>query len=373
MRVDLLQYSLAPESIAQVPSADPLAARLLDIPATGPTVDRHVRDLPDHIPAGAIVVVNDTRVLPARLLGQKVGTGGKAEVFLVRRAQGSSNEQAGGVERWWALGKSSKGLRPGMTVMSGDLLIRVVERQAELYLVELALTGEAITKGVASVALGVERSGHVPLPPYIRRTDDALDRQRYQTMFARVPGAVAAPTAGLHLTPELVLRLEERGCRIAHVTLHVGLGTFQPVTVADFDDHPMHEEVYEVPLATAETIARGRKDGREVVAIGTTVVRALESARDPACAGLVLPGAGETRLLIQPGYRFSVVDRLFTNFHLPGSTLLALVAAFGGTDRVLAAYNDAQRRGFRFFSYGDAMLLEPRPEARGRRRTHETP
>jgi len=200
----------------------------------------------------------------------------------------------------------------------------------------------------------------VPLPPYIHRADAKSDRTRYQTVYAREPGAVAAPTAGLHLTDALLERMSRRGIEVARVTLHVGLGTFQPVTVDDLDDHPMHTEAYRVPPETADAVRRARERGAEVIAIGTTSVRALESAKDPEREGYVLAREGETRLLIQPGYRFSVVDRLLTNFHLPQSTLLALVSAFAGLTRVLESYRVAVEERYRFYSYGDAMLLRRR-------------
>jgi S-adenosylmethionine:tRNA ribosyltransferase-isomerase len=203
----------------------------------------------------------------------------------------------------------------------------------------------------------------MPLPPYLRRDDEPSDRERYQTIFADKLGAIAAPTAGLHLTERLFAELTAAGVRTAKVTLHVGLGTFQPVTVDDLDDHPMHSERFEIPEATAAAIAETRAGGGKVIAVGTTVVRALESAACPTHRGLVLPVAGETRLLIQPGYDFRVVDALMTNFHLPGSTLLALVSAFGGTNNVRAAYDAAIAERYRFYSYGDAMLLE-RAQAR---------
>jgi len=208
-----------------------------------------------------------------------------------------------------------------------------------------------------SVDDAIKEHGRVPLPPYIRREDDARDRDRYQTIFAEHDGAIAAPTAGLHLTTELVAEMRSRGVTFAEVTLHVGLGTFQPVTVDDLDAHPMHAEKLCVSEKTALAIARARERRAKVVAIGTTTVRALESAADPARRGFVLPTSGVTRLLIQPGYAFSVVDMLMTNFHLPRSTLLALVCAFGGMEPVLTAYADAVRQNYRFFSYGDAMWL----------------
>ena len=353
MRVDLLHYDLPPGSIAQVPAEDRLSARLLDLPADGAPAHLHVRDLPERVPEGAVVVVNDTRVLPARLLGRKRGSGGKAEILLLRRASAAE----GAVERWSALGKASKGMRPGTAIDCGEIEALVTARGEPTLEVELSVRRGTVTEAI-------HRSGHVPLPPYIRRGDVAADRDRYQTMFARVDGAVAAPTAGLHLTPELVARLAARRCTLTAVTLHVGLGTFQPVGVPDLDDHVMHSEAFDVPEEAARAIADARGRGVPVVAIGTTVVRALEAAADPASPGHVRVGPGETRLLIQPGYRFQVVDRLFTNFHLPGSTLLALVCAFAGTHRTLGAYADARDRGYRFYSYGDAMLLEPCADAR---------
>jgi S-adenosylmethionine:tRNA ribosyltransferase-isomerase len=349
MRVALFDYELDPGSIAQAPLADPESARLFHVGADG-NVLRHVRDLPDLLPEGALVIINDTRVLKARILGRKRASGGKAEVFLVR--PDGDDAGAGMTARWIALGRASKGMPVGTVVDADDLMIRVVERRDEVLVVTLD-----VTRG--TVAEAIERVGHVPLPPYIRREDDASDESRYQTIFARHPGAVAAPTAGLHLTHGLCERIRRRGCSLASVTLHVGLGTFQPVTAVDLDDHPMHEERFDVPAETALAIASARERGAAVVAIGTTVVRALEAAADDASPGLVRSGPAETRLLIQPGYRFRVVDLLFTNFHLPKSTLLALVAAFGGLARVLGAYREAQRAGLRFFSYGDAMLLEP--------------
>jgi S-adenosylmethionine:tRNA ribosyltransferase-isomerase len=230
--------------------------------------------------------------------------------------------------------------------------VRVVRRAGEgLIEVDLESNGAPLAEALA-------RAGHVPLPPYIRRPDELADRHRYQTVFARVDGAVAAPTAGLHFTEELLARLRAAGCTVGTITLHVGLGTFQPVTEADLDAHDMHEESFEVSSDAAEAVAAARRRAAVVVAVGTTVVRALESAADPERPGLVKPTQAATRLLVQPGYRFRVVDRLLTNFHVPRSTLLALVCAFGGTARVLDAYRAAQAGGYRFFSYGDAMLLE---------------
>jgi S-adenosylmethionine:tRNA ribosyltransferase-isomerase len=369
MRVDTFQYELPQELIAQRPSADREAARLMHVVAAeGPPEHFRVSDLPDLLPPGALVVVNDTRVIPARLLGRKRDTGGRVEVLLVRRvgmrelAVGPVEGEVRAAEIWRALGKASKPLRFGVDVEVGRrgatngspmLVVRLLGRGEDDGLLEVALwtpTGEPVDAAIRAC-------GHVPLPPYIKREDEPEDASRYQTVFARHEGAVAAPTAGLHLTNAMLGRLAVRGCDVASVTLHVGLGTFQPVTVEDLDAHAMHAEQYVVSQSTAEAIARARARGAPVIAIGTTTVRALESAADPDREGCVRAATGETRLLVQPGYAWRVVDGLFTNFHLPRSTLLALVCAFAGTNRVLEAYGLAAREGYRFFSYGDAMLL----------------
>ncbi len=352
MRIDAFDYELPADRIAQRPLEDRGAARLMVVPPRGEATHSRVASLPDLIPEGTVIVLNDTRVVPARLLGKKEGTGGQVEVFLLRqtRASGGPDEPA----LWTALGRASKGLRSGTRIDVGDLKIEVVSEQREGGLLEVALSSKT------SVTEAIHKWGKVPLPPYIRREADDADAERYQTVFARVDGAVAAPTAGLHLSRELLESFRGRGCETVSVTLHVGLGTFQPVTVQDLDDHPMHEEAFDVPEATALAIARARERGAGVLAIGTTTVRALESAADPARPGHVRASVGETKLLIQPGYAFRVVDHLFTNFHLPRSTLLAMVCAFGSTPLVLRAYETAVREGYRFFSYGDAMLLGPR-------------
>lgn len=306
---------------------------------------RLLSDLPSLVPEGALVVLNDTRVLRARLLAQRPG-GGRAELLLLRKLGAAQPAR----ESWLALGKPAKRLRPGMVLDLGPLTVRVDDREPSGAL-EVTLTADG------SVADAIERVGHVPIPPYLRRDDDSHDAERYQTIFARHLGSVAAPTAGLHLTPDALDAMRRRGVEIAHVTLHVGPGTFKPVSSEDLDEHEMHSEEIHVPDAAAEAVERARARNAAVVAIGTTVVRALESAADPDRKGLVRPMRGDTRLLIQPGFRFRVVDAMLTNFHLPKSTLLALVAAFAGLDRVLAAYREAVTRRYRFLSYGDAMWL----------------
>ncbi len=354
MRVERFSFDLPPELVAQEPAAERELARLMVL-AGDALVHGRIKDLAEHIPNGSLVVVNDTKVIRARILGVKEGSGGKAEIFLVRREADPSGDEPGqpARQRWRAMARASKPLRPGARVISGALCVEIEGKAPDgLFLVRLSSRDDALTIDEA-----LETGAKVPLPPYIKREVRPEDEQRYQTVFARAPGAVAAPTAGLHLTQQLMRRLEGHGCEIASCTLHVGLGTFQPVTAEDLDDHVMHAEYFEVSRALATAIARARERNAPVVAIGTTVVRALESAADPARDGHVRPCAEETRILIQPGHRFRVVDQLLTNFHLPSSTLLALVCAFAGTERVLDAYRAAVKERYRFFSYGDAMLL----------------
>lgn len=364
MRCDLLDYDLPPDRIASHPPEARDGARLLVLDREGDSAPEHrmIRQLDRLLPEGALVVVNDTRVLPARLFGRKPGTGGKVEILLVQRMEQPEEGATGFVERWRAMGRSSKPLRAGTEVEffaegreARLLAARIEGREEGSGLLFVTLSSPA---GML-VSEAIEALGHVPLPPYIRRADEASDRERYQTVFAREPGAVAAPTAGLHLSEALIERFGARGIELSAVTLHVGLGTFQPVAAEDLDQHRMHAEVFSVPEGAASAIDRARERGAPVVAIGTTVVRALESAADPDRPGRVVSRSGETRLLIQPGYRFRVVDALVTNFHLPRSTLLALVFALAGRERVLAAYASAIELGYRFYSYGDAMLIRP--------------
>jgi len=357
VRIDAFDFDLPPERIAQHPVEPRDASKLLVLdPPTDSLFDRHAYDLPDLLPSGAVVIVNDTRVIRARLIGRKAETGGKVELLLVRRI---GNEKGDGgpvaAEQWRAMGKASKAFRFPATVLFGDppSIVAVLRSRADDGLLDVSL---ASTNG-SSVAEALHHIGHVPLPPYIRREDDETDAERYQTVYARQDGAVAAPTAGLHLTHRLIGALSARGFEMATITLHVGPGTFQPVTADDLDAHPMHEEWYEVSHHTAKAIEAARARGVPVVAVGTTCVRALESAADPERPGLVRPGRGSTRLLIQPGYPFRVVDGMLTNFHLPRSTLLALVCAMAGRERILGAYKHAVDREYRFYSYGDAMLI----------------
>jgi S-adenosylmethionine:tRNA ribosyltransferase-isomerase len=353
MRVERFDYALPEELIAQTPTPEREQARLLVVPGAGASQHRSIADLAEHVAPGTLVVVNDTKVLPARILGTKEGTGGKSEVFLVRKLGDTVADDGTALQRWRALARASKALRPGTRIVK-DALIIEFEGKSDDGLFEVRLS----TRDGSPVDEARRKAGQVPLPPYIKRDLNAEDAERYQTVFARAEGAVAAPTAGLHLTPALMKRLESRGCEIATCTLHVGLGTFQPVTAEDLDDHPMHSEYFEITRTLASARARARERGAPRLAVGTTVVRALESAKDPERPGHVRACAEETRILIQPGYSFEVVDRLLTNFHLPKSTLLALVCAFAGTERILDAYATAVKERYRFFSYGDAMLLD---------------
>jgi S-adenosylmethionine:tRNA ribosyltransferase-isomerase len=358
VRRDLFHYDLPPELIAARPPAERDGARLLVL-GEGAPQGSQVRELDRHLAPGTLIVVNDTRVIPARLFGRKEGSGGRVEILLVRRLGDDRLADGTPAERWSALGRASKPLREGARIAvdgPASLAVEIASRRDDGGALEVRLFSPA---GLP-IADALDCAGHMPLPPYMHRADDEADRDRYQTVFARVPGAVAAPTAGLHLTPAMLERICARGLQMAAVTLHVGLGTFQPVTADDLDDHPMHSEVFSIPEETALAVAAARRRGAPVLAVGTTVVRALESGADPDDPGHVRVMDGETRLLIQPGYRFRVVDQLLTNFHLPESTLLALVSAFAGRERVLDAYRAAIAERYRFFSYGDAMLITHR-------------
>ena len=359
VRIEFFDYELPVERIAQRPVEPRDISRLLVVsPNNDPLVDRRVADLATLLPDNALVIFNNTRVFKARLLGRKAGTGGKVELLLVRRVSpqpGPGLDDHSSIQRWRAMGKASNAFRFPATVMFGDpaSLVAVIQDRAEDGLLDVALA----TNDGSSVTHAINRLGHVPLPPYIHRADDEADGTGYQTVYAAKQGAIAAPTAGLHFTHRLIGAMSARGIELASITLHVGLGTFQPVTVPDLDDHPMHEEYYEIPNHTAHAVAAARERGAPVIAIGTTCVRALEAAADPERAGCIAACHARTRLLIQPGYEFRVVDGMLTNFHLPKSTLLALVCAMGGTERVLAAYRHAVCTGYRFYSYGDAMLV----------------
>ena len=335
-RVDF-NYELPQELIAQQPLAERSASRLLTLDGvTGAVADRRILDLPELVNPGDLLVFNDTRVIPARLFALK-DTGGKVELLLERPLDGRS-----------ALvhARASKSLKPAMLLTSRGGAIRILEKRGDLWSVELP-----------EPALGFfERYGQMPLPPYIRREPDAGDATRYQSVFARRDGAVAAPTASLHFDVPLLEVLRARGVNVAFVTLHVGAGTFQPVRTDAVGAHVMHAEFVEVSDAACAAVRAARERGARVIAVGTTVVRALESA---AGGGALAPYLGDSSLFIVPGFRFRVVDAMVTNFHLPESTLLMLVSAFAGREAVLAAYRHAVDRQYRFFSYGDAMYVTP--------------
>ncbi|MGA2450944.1 MAG: tRNA preQ1(34) S-adenosylmethionine ribosyltransferase-isomerase QueA [Polyangiaceae bacterium] len=367
MRVDAFHYTLPAELIAQHPPDDREAARMMILPRDGgPIEHRSVAELAGLVPEGALVVVNDTRVIPARLVGRKRDSGGRVEVLLVRCLGVREIEVAPGHVRdvviWRALGKASRALR-----FQSDIVVHAHGDDSGSPRLVLRLLGRAGDDGLLEVAVyspcgepvlsALHACGHVPLPPYIKRSDAPQDVSRYQTVYARHDGAVAAPTAGFHLTHALLGRLAVHGCEVTAITLHVGLGTFQPVVADDFDLHRMHAERVVVSQSTVDAVAKARSKGAAVVAIGTTTVRALESAADEDNPGHVRSIDTDTQLLIQPGYRWRVVDALLTNFHLPRSSLLALTCAFGGTERVLEAYGCAVRERYRFYSYGDAMFL----------------
>lgn len=341
MRVADFDFELPEERIAQRPRPRG-ESRLLVLDAEQDARHRRIGDLPELLRPGDLLVVNDTRVIPARLFARRRDGGGRIELLLAERIDDVT---------WECL------LRPGRRARPGTNLVLSEELEAEV--VGVAEDGRRRVRFSAPVEPYLEQLGHVPLPPYIARPDEAEDRDRYQTVWARQPGAIAAPTAGLHFTPELLAALDRRGVERVAVTLHVGLGTFKPVTAELVHEHRMDAERYEIPEAASTAIATARVEGRRIVAVGTTVVRTLESAA-LAGGGTVLTGSGRTELFVTPGFRFGVVDALLTNFHLPRSTLLMLVSAFAGRERVLAAYREAIDAGYLFYSYGDAMLAERR-------------
>jgi S-adenosylmethionine:tRNA ribosyltransferase-isomerase len=348
VRVADFDFDLPPELIAQEPPPQRGASRLLRLNLVDGAVTHHAfGELPSLLVPGDLLVVNDTRVFPARLVGRRLPGGGAAECFLVKRASDP--------DTWVALVHPGQRLRPGARMefdRAGHRLEAEVvsehfhgRRLVRLY----PPPGESVMEAVRAV-------GHVPLPPYVKRDDTAADRERYQTVYARHEGSIAAPTAGLHFTPAILEALDARGVGRTALTLHVGYGTFQPVRVEAVEEHRMEAEAFEVSTEAAAALSGARREGRRIVAVGTTTTRALESlALEPD--GTLVPQVGETALFIHPGHRFQLVGGLVTNFHLPRSSLLMLVAALAGRDRVLAAYRDAIAHGYRFYSYGDAMLI----------------
>ncbi len=348
MLVGDFDFSLPDSAIAQE-AAPRGASRLLRLDADGPARHAGIVDLPEILHPGDLVVFNDTKVIPARLFARRIPAGGGpadagslVELLLVEKV---------GPRRWHCLARPGRKARIGVRLLLGTEIEAVVVGKEE--------DGRHTVELSQEIEPHLDALGHVPLPPYIARADRPEDRARYQTVWAREPGAIAAPTAGLHFSEELLQELDQRGVERAFITLHVGIGTFKPVTAELVHEHRMERERFEIPPASAEAIARARHEGRRIVAVGTTVVRTLESAA--LDSGFVAAGSGSTAIFINPGFRFQVVDLLLTNFHLPRSTLLMLVSAFAGRERVLAAYAEAISLGYRFYSYGDAMLAERHP------------
>lgn len=348
MTVADFAFDLPEELIAQAPPAERGRSRLLRLGRTDGAVGHHVfAELPGLLSPGDLLVVNDTRVFPARLVGRRLPGGGAAECFLVKPASEP--------DTWVALVHPGQRLRPGARMVferNGRRLDAEVvsEHFHGRRLVRLSpRPGETVIEAVHAI-------GHVPLPPYVKRDDTVADRERYQTVYARHEGSIAAPTAGLHFTPAILADLEARGVERVSLTLHVGYGTFQPIRVESVADHRMEAEAFDLPAAAAAALTLARREGRRIVSVGTTTTRTLESlAIEPD--GAIRPQRGETALFIHPGHRFQLVGGLVTNFHLPRSSLLMLVAAFAGTDHVLAAYREAIAEGYRFYSYGDAMVI----------------
>jgi S-adenosylmethionine:tRNA ribosyltransferase-isomerase len=339
MRLDDFDYALPQELIAQFPPEQRGASRLLHLDGrTGALADRSFRDIVELVAPRDVIVLNDTRVIKARLVGRKK-TGGRVEV-MIERILGDGEVLA-------QIGANHPTRVGAMLVLAGAVEATVLGREREFFRLRF--------EGCDDVLAVLDRHGAMPLPMYITRAAGEVDAERYQTVYASERGAVAAPTAGLHFDPALLQALRDRGITVVFLTLHVGAGTFQPVRTQDLALHEMHAEWYDVPQATVDAVERARGGGGRVLAVGTTTLRALETA---AAGGGLKSGRGETRLFILPGYRFRVVERLLTNFHLPRSTLLMLVSAFGGMDNVRRAYRHAIESRYRFYSYGDAMLIE---------------
>ncbi len=336
MQLADFDFELPEHLIAKRPLPQRDASRLLVLGEQ--PEDREIADLTMLVQPGDIWVINDTKVIPARLQGHKA-SGGRVEILLL--------EPVGEDHCWRAWGRANKPLKAGQMIhIAQGFCVEILARDGKELQVRLHAD---------DVAQAIETFGHMPLPPYIDRPDSEEDKQRYQTVFARHAGAVAAPTAGLHLTTALMEAMQAQGARFARVTLHVGPGTFQPVQVASVHEHRMHEEAYHVPQETAALVNQARRDGRRIVAVGTTSLRTLEAAGQH---GELQAGHGRTDIFIYPGYRFRMTDALLTNFHLPRSTLLMLVSALAGRERVLQAYAHAIRKGYRFYSYGDAMFVD---------------
>ncbi|WP_163930613.1 tRNA preQ1(34) S-adenosylmethionine ribosyltransferase-isomerase QueA [Paraferrimonas sp. SM1919] len=345
MQVSDFSFDLPDELIARYPMAERRGSRLLQLTgATGELTDKQFADILDCVEAGDLMVFNNTRVIPARVFAQKE-TGGKIEILVERVLEH---------QRILAHVRSSKSPKPGSKViLPGGYQMTMVSRHGALF--ELELHGE---EGILEA---LDKIGHMPLPPYIDRPDEDADWERYQTVYNKTPGAVAAPTAGLHFDEEMMAALEAKGVQIEYVTLHVGAGTFQPVKVDSIDDHVMHSEQAIVPQQVVDKVNATKAAGKRVIAVGTTSVRSLESAAKASNGGELQPFHGDTDIFIFPGYEFGVVDAMVTNFHLPESTLIMLVSAFAGFDNTMNAYKHAVNDKYRFFSYGDAMFVTKKP------------
>lgn len=334
-------YDLPPELIAQTPLTDRTASRLLVVnKKTGKLAHKHFYDIVDYLNPGDCLVMNNTRVIPARLYGSKEKSGGKIEFLLLKRI---------GIDTWEVILKPGKKAKPGSRFEFGGGLLH-----AEV--LSVAEDGKRIVKfeydGIWEELL--DKLGEMPLPPYIK--EKLTDKERYQTVYSKIEGSAAAPTAGLHFTKELLEKIKANGVKLAYLTLHVGLGTFRPVSAERIEDHIMHTEYYEISAETAEIINSCRKNGGRIIAVGTTSIRTLETVADDA--GKVKSASGETNIFIYPGYKFKIVDCIITNFHLPESTLMMLVSAFAGKEKIFNAYETAVKEKYRFFSFGDAMYLE---------------
>lgn len=357
MRVDLFDFDLPEDRIALRPAQPRDASRMLRVPAVGPFEDLAVRDLPSLLRPGDAVVFNDTKVIPAQLEGLRIRDGNTASF-------GATLHMRKAPDRWMAFIRGAKKLKPGDRVRFGTLNTSCLTGALDATIVSVGEGGEAeIAFDVSGPVLdeAIASVGHIPLPPYIasKRADDERDRQDYQTVFAREEGAVAAPTAGLHFTPELIAAVDAAGAERLHVTLHVGAGTFLPVKADTTDEHRMHSEIGHVSNAVADRLNALKSAGGRIICVGTTSLRLIESAASDE--GMISPWSGPTDIFITPGYRFRAVDCLMTNFHLPRSTLFMLVSAFCGLDRMQAAYRHAIDNGYRFYSYGDASFLERAP------------
>jgi S-adenosylmethionine:tRNA ribosyltransferase-isomerase len=355
VRVSEFHFDLPEAQIAQQPLPDRDGARMLALDrGTGAWNDRWFRELPDHLQSGDVLVLNDSRVIPARLFGRRAGRDSQPKYQPTGRIEALLTEQVSNWE-WRAL------VRPGRKLLTSERLFfpEKGEPLLEAMIVEHGEHGERLLRfnEVEDFFARLDALGHMPLPPYIHRHDDPADRERYQTVYSNQRGSVAAPTAGLHFTPEILNRVRARGVRIAYVTLHVGLGTFQPVRVENVEDIRLHAERYTLPAETAETLNTALSERRRVIAAGTTTVRTLEHCALVADGRPLEAHSGSTSIFISPGFKFRIVGGLLTNFHLPESSLLMLVSAFGGRDAVLAAYRHAVAAGYRFFSYGDCMFL----------------